>query len=286
MHGGEVAFRRMTWHLYLLECSDGSLYTGITTDVERRFQEHLDGKGARYTRSHKSVRLVASCLVGSRAEALRAELAIKALPKARKIAAVHSFAEKKPAMRIPVDLPLAYRLLNHGPVTLVSSAHGGKQNVMAAAWAMPLDFDPPKVAVVIDANTFTRGLIEASGEFALNIPCKAIAAQVLKAGSASGKDVDKFDHAKLGNFQAQIIGAPLVEGCVAWLECRILPRPDNEKRHDLFLAEVVAAQADDRVFKDGRWQFGDNDDLRTLHYYGGGSFALTGDTIEVSGTSD
>ncbi len=271
----------MTWNLYLIECIDGSLYTGITTDVERRFQEHLGGKGARYTRSHKPVRLVASCLVGSRAEALRAELALKRLPKAKKIAAVHSFALRAPTMRIPVELPHAYRLLNHGPVTLVTSAHEGKQNVMAAAWAMPIDFDPPKVAVVIDANTFTRNLIEASGEFALNIPCRAIAAEVLKAGSASGKDVDKFVHAVLGNFPAQVVGAPLVEGCVAWLECRVLPRPDNQQRHDLFLAEVVAAQADDRVFRDGKWQFAD-DDLRTLHYFGGGSFAVTGETIEVA----
>lgn len=53
---------------------------GITTDVERRFQEHLDGKGARYTRSHKPIRLVASCPVGSRADTLRAELALKRLP--------------------------------------------------------------------------------------------------------------------------------------------------------------------------------------------------------------
>jgi flavin reductase (DIM6/NTAB) family NADH-FMN oxidoreductase RutF len=216
---------------------------------------------------------------------LRAELALKRLPKAKKIAAVHSFALRAPTMRIPVELPHAYRLLNHGPVTLVTSAHEGKQNVMAAAWAMPLDFDPPKVAVVIDANTFTRQLIEASGEFALNIPCRAIAAQVLKAGSASGKDVNKFDHSGLESFPAQIIGAPLVEGCVAWMECRVLPRPDNQQRHDLFLAEVVAAQADERVFKDGRWQFAD-DDLRTLHYYGGGSFAVTGETIEVSGNTD
>ncbi len=66
-------------------------------------------------------------------------------------------------MRIPVDLPQAYRLLNHGPVTLVSSAHGGRRNVMAAAWAMPLDFEPPKVAVVIDAATYSRQLIAAAG---------------------------------------------------------------------------------------------------------------------------
>lgn len=202
------------------------------------------------------------------------------------IATLQTIALKLPAMRIPVDLPQAYRLLNHGPVTLVTSAHEGKKNVMAAAWAMPLDFDPPKVAVVIDANTLTRTLIEASGEFALNIPCRAIAAQVLNAGSISGKeDVDKFAHTGLGSFPAQVIGAPLVEGCVAWLECRILPRPDNQQRHDLFLAEVVAAQADGQAFKDGRWQFAE-ECLRTLHYFGGGSFAVTGDTIEVSADTD
>lgn len=184
-------------------------------------------------------------------------------------------------MRKAIDLPLAYRLLNHGPITLVSSAHEAEQNVMAAAWAMPLDFDPPKVAVVIDANTFTRQLVEASGEFALNIPCKAIAGNVLKAGSASGRDVDKFAFAGLGHFPAKVIGAPLVDGYVAWLECRVLPRPDNQQRHDLFLAEVVAAQADDRVFREGRWRF-DDDALRTLHYFGGGSFAVTGAPLEVS----
>ena len=183
-------------------------------------------------------------------------------------------------MRKTVDLALAYRLLNHGPVTLVSSSHHDARNVMAAAWAMPLDFDPPKVAVVIDANTYTRKLIEASGEFALNIPCRSIAAEVLKAGSTSGKDLNKFAYAGLATFPATVIHPPLVDGCVAWLECRVLPRPDNEQRHDLFLAEVVAAQADDRVFRGGHWVFED-DDLRTLHYFGGGSFALTGDTITV-----
>ena len=70
----------------------------------------------------------------------------------------------------PSAIPLthAYRLLNHGPTVLVSSTHGGRRNVMAAAWNMPLDFQPPKVAVVIDRNTFTRGLIDASSIFA---PC-------------------------------------------------------------------------------------------------------------------
>ncbi|GEM_PF-3841248 len=88
-------------------------------------------------------------------------------------------------MRVPVDLPHAYRLLNHGPVTLVSSAHAG-----------------------------------------------------------------------LTAFAATRIGAPLVEGCVAWLECR--------------------------VFRDGKWRFdhsGVDSDLRTLHYFGGGAFAVTGASV-------
>lgn len=183
-------------------------------------------------------------------------------------------------MRATVELAHAYRLINHGPLTLVSSAHGTARNVMAAAWAMALDFDPPKVAVVIDTNTFTRQLVDASGEFALNIPCRTIASHVLRAGSASGKDVDKFAHAALGTFSGEKVAAPLIEGCVAWLECRVLPRPDNQQRHDLFLAEVVAAQADNRVFSNGHWQFGD-ENLRTLHYFGGGFFASTGDRFDA-----
>jgi DNA-binding protein HU-beta len=79
-----------TWHLYLIECADGSLYTGITTDVDRRFAEHLSGKGGRYTRSHTPVGLVASVAVGSRSQALCTELAIKRLPRQKKIEAVRS----------------------------------------------------------------------------------------------------------------------------------------------------------------------------------------------------
>jgi flavin reductase (DIM6/NTAB) family NADH-FMN oxidoreductase RutF len=73
--------------------------------------------------------------------------------------------------RRPVPLSKAYRLLNHGPTVLVSAAHDGQRNIMAAAWAMPLDFEPPKIAVVLDKSTWTRQLLEASGTFVLNVPC-------------------------------------------------------------------------------------------------------------------
>ena len=185
-----------------------------------------------------------------------------------------------PTCRIAVPLPKAYLLLNHGPVTLVSSASGERRNVMAASWAMPLDFDPPKIAVVIDKSTLTRELIEASGEFVLNIPTRAIAEQVLAAGSASGREGDKFARFGIATEKATIVAAPLIAGCAGWLECKVIPEPHNEKRHDLFIAEVLAAQADDRVFRDGRWTMTD-DGLRTLHYLSGGTFFATGDTLTI-----
>lgn len=72
------------WYVYLLECRDGSLYTGIATDVERRYAQHVAGKGARYTRSHPPVRLMARFEYADRAAALRAEYAIKQLTPERK----------------------------------------------------------------------------------------------------------------------------------------------------------------------------------------------------------
>lgn len=82
----------MTWHLYLLECRDGSYYTGVTIDVARRYDQHVAGKGARYTRSHPPLRLVASVPVGTRSQALMAEVVLKKLPKGKKLAALHKMA--------------------------------------------------------------------------------------------------------------------------------------------------------------------------------------------------
>jgi putative endonuclease len=72
------------WYVYLLECRDGSLYTGIATDVDRRYAEHVAGKGARYTRAHPPLRLLARFEHPDRAAASRAEYAIKQLTPARK----------------------------------------------------------------------------------------------------------------------------------------------------------------------------------------------------------
>lgn len=84
------------WFVYVLECRDGSLYTGIATDVTRRYAQHAAGKGARYTRSHPPLRLLAQFPHADRASASRAEHAIKRLRPAQKRAlcerAVHCAA--------------------------------------------------------------------------------------------------------------------------------------------------------------------------------------------------
>jgi len=74
------------WHLYLVRCPDGSLYTGITTDVARRFAEHQENKGAgaKYLRGRGPLVLVFQKKLGSRSMALGMESKVKKLPKARK----------------------------------------------------------------------------------------------------------------------------------------------------------------------------------------------------------
>jgi flavin reductase (DIM6/NTAB) family NADH-FMN oxidoreductase RutF len=188
--------------------------------------------------------------------------------------------------RRPVPLSKAYRLLNHGPTVLVSAAHDGKRNIMAAAWAMPLDFEPPKIAVVLDKSTWTRQLLEASGSFVLNVPCAVQADIVQTVGSTSGLERDKFQAYGLQTFAGEQFDAPMLEGCVAWLECRLLPEPHNHQQYDLFLAEVIAAQADERVFSEGRWHFEGHDALRTLHHVAGGHFLKIGDPVAGKNLDD
>jgi len=73
-----------TWKLYILRCSDGSLYTGITTDVEKRVAVHNSGKGAKYTRGRRPVELVYQEDCDDHSHALRRELKIKAMRKEEK----------------------------------------------------------------------------------------------------------------------------------------------------------------------------------------------------------
>ncbi len=183
----------------------------------------------------------------------------------------------------PVALHHASRLINHGPTVLVTSADGSRRNVMAAAWSMPVEFTPPRVAVVIDKSTFTRELLSASGRFALCVPGAALAELVYAAGSSSGRDGDKFLRLGIEPLRGPVLGLPLLQdGCAAWLECRHMAEPHTEQAYDTCFGEVVAAAADTRIFREGRWLFDDsNRALQSIHHLGAGLFVHAGGTLQA-----
>ena len=75
----------MPWFLYLLECKGGSFYAGITINLEARFQAHLDGLGAKYTRANPPIRILAHKTYADRSEASKAEAQLKALTRDKKL---------------------------------------------------------------------------------------------------------------------------------------------------------------------------------------------------------
>jgi len=182
----------------------------------------------------------------------------------------------------------AYRLLNHGPTVLVSSHFDGIDNVMAAAWACALDFAPPKLTVVLDKAVKTRALVEASGRFVVQVPTVALLDLTNEVGNRSlAGHPDKLVEAGVELLRLAGDTLPFVAGCAAWLECRLVPELHNQASYDLFIGEVVAAWADDRVFRDGHWHFEDaGPEWRSIHHVAGGHFYAIGEPMRARGADD
>ncbi|RRZ87250.1 flavin reductase family protein [Erwinia sp. 198] len=183
----------------------------------------------------------------------------------------------------PVELEKAYRLINHGPTILVSATHEGVENVMSAAWACGLDFKPAKLTVVLDKSAFTRRLIEASGQFVIQVPTAAQADLVHYLGTHSRHhEQDKLLKSGVDLFSMPEVAPPLVAGCAAWLFCHLIPLEQNQQDHDLFIGEIKSAWADSRVFREGHWHFEETgDEWRSLHYIAGKHFYTTGRSLVV-----
>jgi flavin reductase (DIM6/NTAB) family NADH-FMN oxidoreductase RutF len=181
----------------------------------------------------------------------------------------------------PVDLHKASRLINHGPTVLVSARYAGVDNVMAAAWVCALDFAPPKLTVVLDKSSKTRELIEKSGAFVIQVPTVAQLQITHKVGTLSlSTEPDKLKKSGVEMFGIAEHDLPFVGGCSAWLACKVIPEPHNQKAYDLFIGEVVGAWADNRVFRNGRWHFEDaGASWRSLHHVAGGNFYAIGEAL-------
>lgn len=173
-----------------------------------------------------------------------------------------------------VPLEKSYRLLNHGPTVLVSAQDQENTDVMAAAWACALEFQPAKVTVVLDKSTKTRKIIENSGYFALQVPTLKQLNMVQAVGTISMHDQpDKLEQYGVELFQFDQSDIPVVSGCAAWLLCELIPEPHNQQTHDLFIGKVIAAYADERVFRDGHWYYQDVErEWRSIHHIAGGIF--------------
>ncbi len=105
----------------------------------------------------------------------------------------------------------------------------------------------------------------------------------LYLGSVSKHDdKEKLEKSGAEFFKVDGFDMPLVKDCAAWMIFKVLPEPHNEKTYDLFIGECVAAWADDRIYRDGRWLFEKADkNMSTLHYVAGGHFYTMGEPIDV-----
>ncbi len=174
-----------------------------------------------------------------------------------------------------ISLRWAHRLLAGRPTCLLTTRYRGQENVMSVAWVCPVSLEPPLLIVAIHPSRYTHDMLERSEECVLNIPGRPLGEQVIRCGTISGADEDKFQDEGLVTENGQRIDAPWVGGCLAHIECAVIDRlaPGD---HTLFVVQIVGAWAEDEAF-DEYWRIDDQaEDLLPLHHLGEARFALLG----------
>ncbi len=174
--------------------------------------------------------------------------------------------------KVDVDLTRATRLLASGPVTLLTAQYRGKKNVMAAGWVTPVSSNPPMVLVAVFPGRYTHDMIQKSGQFALNIPARPLAEKVKQAGERSGAELDKFLQIGLTPYEGKQVSAPLIAECIGHLECGVVDTTRSGD-HTLFIAEIVAASAEEAAFNGERWTLAD-EAVKPLHHLGANFYAI------------
>ena len=162
-----------------------------------------------------------------------------------------------------------YRLLEPGPVVMVTTAKKGKANIMTQSWHTMMEFVPPLVGCVISGRNHSFDALVATKECVLNIPSVELAKQMVGVGNCSGSKVDKFGKFKLTPMPAAVVAAPLIDECFANLECRVVDTRMVNK-YNFFVLEVVRAWIDPA-----------RKNSRTLHHQGNGVFMVAGDTLKL-----
>lgn len=166
-------------------------------------------------------------------------------------------------------LSKVYRLLEPGPVVLLTTARGGRANVMTLSWHMMVEFEPPLVACVVSNRNFSFAALRATRECVIAIPARNLARKVVSVGNVSGRRIDKFAAYGLTPVPGARVTPPLIAECFANLECRV---SDTRfvTRYNLFILEVLRAWIDPARKRP-----------RTIHHHGYGTFIVDGPTLKL-----
>ena len=155
-----------------------------------------------------------------------------------------------------------------GPVVLVSSYNLETQqpNLMTISWTIALDFNH-HIALCTGPWNYSFDLIMKTKECVVAIPPASMAETVVKIGDISGKDCDKFEKFGIKQLEAEKTDAPLIDGCVANLECKVV---DFVKKYGLIILEVVNV-----------WENEELKDEKLFHAYGDGKFVKDGEKMDL-----
>jgi flavin reductase (DIM6/NTAB) family NADH-FMN oxidoreductase RutF len=171
-------------------------------------------------------------------------------------------------METPMEsLPLtkAFTLIEPGPVILVTTNDGRKDNVMTLTWSMVLDFAASFAITTGPWNHSFAALCE-TRECVLSIPTVDLIDTAVGIGTCSGCDTDKFAKFGLTRAKGESVRAPLIKECLANIECRVV---DLIERHNIIVLEGVAA-----------WFDSARKEQRLIHAVGDGTFIVDGHTID------
>ena len=164
-----------------------------------------------------------------------------------------------------MQLSKAFTLMESGPVVLVTTRDGDRDNVMTISWTMVLDFTPV-FAITTGAWNHSFAALQKNRECVIAIPTVELLDTVVGIGTCSGADTDKFAKFKLTPMKGKHVQAPLIKECVANIECRVA---DIVSKHNIVVLAAVAAYLDTA-----------RQETRRVHAVGDGTFIVDGRVLD------
>ena len=164
-----------------------------------------------------------------------------------------------------LELSKAFTLIESGPVILVTTHDGKKDNIMTISWTMVMDFTPV-FAITTGAWNHSFAALRKNRECVIAIPTVDLLDKVVGIGTCSGTDTDKFAKFRLTPVRARLVKPPLIQECLANIECKVI---DLVEKHNIVVLEAVAAYLDS-----------ERKEKRMVHAVGDGTFIVDGRKID------